>query len=129
MDSVRRMKTVTDKRQPSDITPSIVEEAMTRFSESDDSLAKVVEEQHIEVRDFMILSIICDQGSMSLEQLGSVLGLSKHSIADCVSRLMIADLVAAETSDNSQTASDRAVPTHSGRILTRRILGASNNID
>ena len=44
-----------------DLTRSICEEALDSFSQSDDSLADLIEDNHIEVRDFMVLSFVCDQ--------------------------------------------------------------------
>lgn len=103
---------------------------MTHFSESDDSLAGVVENHNIEVRDFMILSIICDQGGMSAEELCSALGLSRHSVADCVDRLTAAELVEPASGVERQPRGDapsdydKLESTSFGRLLSRRILGA-----
>ena len=115
--------TLTDKRHPPGITPSICEEVLTSFSESDDSLAGMIEKHHIEVRDFMILSFICDQDTMSVSQLSSALGLSRHTVIDCVSRLIKAELANAEIPNDQRASTNRVTPTGAGRILARRILG------
>ena len=115
---------MTDKRHPPDLTPSICEEALTGFSASDDSLAGLIEKHHIEVRDFMILSFICDQNTMSVGQLGDALGLSRHTMIDCVSRLIQAELANAELRDDPHMSTNRVTPTGAGRILARRILGS-----
>ena len=115
---------MTEKRDPPDLTPSICEEALTGFSESDDSLAGLIEKHHIEVRDFMILSFICDQNTMSVGQLGDALGLSRHTMIDCVSRLIQAELANAELRDDPHMSTYRVTPTGAGRILARRILGS-----
>ena len=115
---------MTEKRHPRSLTPSICEEALTGFSESDDSLAGVIEKHHIEVRDFMILSFICDQDTMSVGQLSSALGLSRHTVIDCTSRLIQAQLANAAIPDDPQMSTNRVAPTAAGRILARRILGS-----
>ena len=107
-----------------DLTPSICEEALDRFSKSDDSLAELIEENHIEVRDFMILSFICDQDTMSVGQLSSALGLSRHTVIDCVSRLLKAELANAEISDDPHMSTNRVAPTGAGRVLAYRVLGS-----
>lgn len=111
-----------DKRRPEDLTPSICEEALGRFSQSDDSLAGVIENNHIEVRDFMLLSFVCDQNVMSIAQLSGALGLSYQTTIDCVSRLVQAELARAENPGQSWASATRIVPTGAGRILARRIL-------
>jgi hypothetical protein len=115
--------TLTDKPDQPDLTPSICEEALANFSKSDDSLAGVIEENHIELRDFMILSFICDQNAMSVEQICGALGLSRHSTIDCVGRLMNAGLIDAAIVDDAHASTNRVVPTGAGRTLARRILG------
>lgn len=118
-----RGRVLSDKRDPGELTPSICEEALTRFSESDDSLAGLIEQHHIEVRDFMVLSFICDQDAMSVGQLCSALGLSRHSTTDCVSRLIQAQLVTADLPDDPYVSTNRVTPTNAGKVLVRRILG------
>ena len=115
--------TLADKPDHRDLTPSICEEALASFSKSDDSLAGVIEQNHIELRDFMILSFICDQNAMSVEQICSALGLSRHTTIDCVGRLMSAGLVDAAIVDEPHASTNRVVPTGAGRTLARRILG------
>lgn len=115
---------MTKESPTKELSPSICEEALSRFSESDDSLAGLIEKNHIEVRDFMILSFICDQDKMCIEQLTTALGLSRHSAADCVRRLIQAGLAEADLAEDPPDPSNRVVPTASGRTLARRILGA-----
>lgn len=114
---------LSNEHRPKDLTPSICEEVLNRFSESDDSLAGIINENHIEVRDFMILSLVCDQQAMSIAQLCSALGLSRLSVVDCVGRLIQAGLAEADIPSHPHTSTNRVIPTSSGRILARRILG------
>jgi len=113
---------VTKKRLPSELTPSICEEALTRFREADDTFAGLIEENHIEVRDFMVLSFICDQNAMSIAQLSGALGLTRLTTIDCVSRLIRANLAKADLTDAPQVSTNRVVPTAAGRELAHRIL-------
>ena len=111
------------KQDQRDLSPSICEEALSQFSQSDDSLAGIIEQNHIEVRDFLILSFVCDQNAMSVAQLSGALGLSHHTVIDCLSRLIHADLAATGKPGKSSILTERISPTAAGRLLTRRILG------
>ncbi len=109
-------------RPPNDLTRSICEEALESFSQSDDSLADLIEDNHIEVRDFMILSFVCDQNEMAIVQLSRALGLSRSSVAGCAERLQTAGLVLYQQVAESAEASDKVIPTPAGRNITERIL-------
>lgn len=113
---------MSDDRSNTDLTPSICEEALERFRQSEDSLAGLLEQNHVEVRDFMVLSFICDQNGLSVEQLMSALRMGQHSINDCVERLAAAGLGSYENGDGAATP-PQVVPTAAGRRLTRRVLG------
>ena len=108
---------VTDK-----LTPSICESALEKFSASDDSLAGIIAANHIEVRDFMMLSLICDQGQLTIRQLMNALGLSLHSVIDCADRLCEGGLVEYNNGDLevSDLASLRA--TAQGLTVAKRVL-------
>jgi hypothetical protein len=101
----------TDK---SDLTRSICEEALTRFSNSDDSLAGIIEQYSINVRDFMLLSLVCDQGSFDIDQLGRAFGLTRKSAGEAIARLTGAGLVKQKGAQVQTTVA--------GRVLSRRIL-------
>lgn len=105
---------MAQRQIPGELTPSICEEALNRFSESEDSLAGVIAQHSIEVRDFMLLSIVCDQVEMHIGQLSRALGLSNESVIDCIGRLIRADLVKADRESITTTAA--------GRLVARRIL-------
>jgi DNA-binding MarR family transcriptional regulator len=109
---------------PVELTRSICEAALESLSQSDDSLAGLIEDNHIEVRDFMVLSFVCDQNAMTVEQLSSALGLSRSSLSDCVQRLQTAGLAAYQDDADSADSSDTVIPTPAGRTITDRILSA-----
>lgn len=83
---------MTKKQSPTEISISICEAALERYSALDDSLAELIRQASIEVRDFMLLSFVCDQGSMSVEQINRALGISPESTRHCVERLIQAQL-------------------------------------
>jgi DNA-binding MarR family transcriptional regulator len=107
-------------RPPVDLTPSICEEVLEQFSKSDDSLAGVIEANSIEVRDFMILSFICDQSELGIEQLSRAIGLSRQSILDCIERLVGAGLVEYRQVSAVRDPVSCVSPTPTGRTITRR---------
>jgi len=109
-------------RSPSELTPSICEEALENFSKSDDSLAELIEENHIEVRDFMILSFVCDQNELTVEQLMRVLGLGRRTIITCIERLQAAGLIHYSQAGETAESSDQVSPTAPGRTITERVL-------
>ena len=107
---------------PEDLTPSIYEAALERFSQSDDSLAGVIEKHHIEVREFMVLSLICDQGELKMDQLRRALGLSNESLSTCLERLANAGLLRADVVRGLIDDKHPIRPTPNGRSISRTIL-------
>lgn len=83
----------------------------------------MLEQSHVEVRDFMVLSFACDQGGLGVEQLMSALRMSRHSVLDCVDRLVTAGLGAFENGVDGSVLPPQVVPTTAGRKLTRLVLG------
>lgn len=112
-------------RPPIELTRSICEEALESFSQSDDSLANLIEDNHIEVRDFMVLSFVCDQSEMAIDQLTRALGLSRSTVVDCVERLQTAGLARYNLVSENANSSDQVVSTPAGRTITDRILSES----
>ena len=115
---------MSKKGPPLELTRSICEAALESLSESDDSLAGLIEDNHIEVRDFMVLSFVCDQNEMAIEQLSSTLGLSRSTVVGCIERLQTAGLAAYQDDADSADSSDTVIPTPAGRTITDRILSA-----
>jgi len=70
----------------------------------------------------MILSFVCDQNEMALEQLSRALGLSRSTVQGCVERLQTAGLVYYQQVGETAEESDRVAPTGSGRAITQRVL-------
>ena len=114
---------MSESRRGDDLSQSICEAALERFRRTDDSLVGVLERNHIEVRDFMLLSFVCDQDGLSVEQIISALGISMHTVADCVERLIDAGLAYYSDRDDGNDGATVVVPTAAGRTIARRVLG------
>lgn len=112
---------MNNSRSPKDLAPSICEEALDRYSKFDDSLAGVIEQHHIEVRDFMILSFVCDQDEMAVDQLMAALGLSRETVEDCIVRLMNAELVVFDKAQGPLGSGGIVSPTGQRRMIARRV--------
>jgi DNA-binding MarR family transcriptional regulator len=104
------------------LTPSICEEALNRFGESDDSLAGMVAHHSIGFRDFMLLSLVCDQEAFDVDQLARALGLSRERTGKSIDRLTDAGLVKHNGAATMMEDSAEVRATVSGRVLARRIL-------
>lgn len=113
-----------------DLSRSICQDVLDEFSKSDDSLAQLVEEAQLELRDFMALSLVCDQSTMGVDQLVRALGLGRESVLGCIERLEQAGLIARGNAEYRHDGHERpgfgpdVTATFRGRKLTRRILEA-----
>ena len=114
---------MTKKELPDDLTPSICAAALERFSQSEDSLAGIIEQHHIAVREFMIVSLICDQEELGLDQLSRALGLSAKTVIDCVERMIDAGMLQLGAGSSLHLEDCRIQSTPAGQLITRKILG------
>lgn len=114
------MTTGSDDNDKTSTTPSICEEALEEYRSAEDTFAGLIESNHIEIRDFMILSFVCDQGMMELDRIRSILGLSGESTLSCVARLRDVELVTISTGQILETSSVVS-PTGLGISIARRI--------
>jgi DNA-binding MarR family transcriptional regulator len=112
---------VSKEDPPTNVSKSICEAALERYSKLDDSLAELIRQASIEVRDFMLLSFVCDQGTMSIDQISRALGLSRESTQHCVDRLIMAQLVYYNSNDDAPNGRHGISATTAGRRVTRRI--------
>ena len=110
-----------NKRQDG-LSTSICEEALSRFSDSDDSLAGMIEQYSITVRDFMLLSLLCDQEALDAEQLERALGLDRPSVGASIERLTDAGLVKHNGLDAGAEYVADIRTTVAGRLVAQRIL-------
>jgi hypothetical protein len=115
------MTSSDDKKASSDPTPSICEEALEEYRNAEDTFAGLIESNHIEIRDFMILSFVCDQGAMTVDRIKSVLGLSNESAMSCIARLRDIDLISFDIESATGLISSSITPTGIGRSVASRI--------
>jgi biotin operon repressor len=104
------------------LTRSICEEALDRFGESDDSLAGLIAQHSIGSRDFMLLSLVCDQDAFDVDQLSRALGLSRTKTSESIGRLTEAGLVKHNGAQYLMDDGAEVTTTVAGRVLARRIL-------
>jgi len=64
-----------------------------QFVTRDDSLAELLLNRGIQVRDFIVLSFLSDQGTMSVSQLSRILGIEPAHVLEGARRLSGAGLV------------------------------------
>lgn len=117
---------MTDDGTQAGLSRSICEEALNQFGQSDDSLAGVIGEHDISVRDFMLLSLVCDQNCLDTDQLGRALGLGNEEAFRSILRLSTAGMVRADPKLPPEKRDKRVCATDAGQELARRIL---NSID
>lgn len=70
-----------------DLRSSITEETVEEYLKVGDSLAGLIAKNGLQVRDFVLLSFVCDQGSMDIARLVDALGLGRSSTLNCINRL------------------------------------------
>ncbi len=116
------MTIVTDDRDRTSDSTSISEEALNQFSLSDDSLAGLIKAFHISVRDFMLLSLVCDQDCFDLDQLGRALGLEMNDVTRSVSRLSRAGLLRPDDGVPADRRDKRVCVSEDGRQLANHVL-------
>lgn len=110
-----------DSEEPARASRSICEDALEGFRVAEDTFAGLIESNHIEVRDFMILSFVCDQGAMSIDRIKSALGLSTEMTMHCLSRLLTVELVQFNIDVEAGLTSGVVYPTGLGQSVARRI--------
>ena len=108
---------------PEELTPSICGAALTQMTASDASLAGLIEERGLTVRDFMILSLTCNQQGIELQQLARVVGSDLASVEDIASRLVAAGLAAFSGTRDDAGSNRRLVTTRRGCDIVGRIVG------
>jgi len=96
------------------------------FITKDDSLASLLLNHGIQVRDFILLSFLSDQGPMTILRLARVVGIEPPKILDGVRRLSAANLLVREPSATDDTMDSIARLTTRGEDIALRI---SNQIE
>ena len=91
------------------------------FVEQETSLAGVLRKHEVTVRDFVLMSFLADQGSMSIDQLAGIVGVEPTKVIESVTRLSSAGLVLRD-SKSTQAESEQTVRlTDKGQDIVGRI--------
>lgn len=96
------------------------------FITKDDSLASLLLNHGIQVRDFILLSFLSDQGPMTMVKLARVVGIDPSQILQGVKRLSAANLLIREPSPTDDAVDSIAKLTTRGEEIAARI---SDQID
>ena len=120
---------VKDERERAGLSTSICEAALNQFGQSDDSLAGVIGEHDISVRDFMLLSLVCDQNCFDIDQLERALGLENDAVTRSVERLSAASLLCPDVDIPETSLDKRVCASEAGKKLARRILRTISDFD
>jgi DNA-binding MarR family transcriptional regulator len=102
-------------RDKSDV--SISGRSAALFISNDASIARLLEQHGIKVRDFILMSFLSDQGALSVEQLARVLCIEPHDVLNSVERLATAGLVVRESATKG-----------SGRMSMVRLTDRGQNV-
>jgi DNA-binding MarR family transcriptional regulator len=104
------------------INPSICEAAFAEYAKLDGSLAKLIQKNSIEMREFILLAYLYNQSALSTGQIAHILGMSLTKAESCIDHLIGADLIQySDSKDGSET--DRLIQlTSTGQELTPRVL-------
>jgi len=112
------------KKQPlGDISPSICEAVFAEYGKLDDSLAELIRDSHIQVRDFIILSFVCDQGGLSTEQIAQILGTTPTETRACIDRLLDSNMIRYTDGHDKSEGDQPICVTPTGRLVAMRVHG------
>lgn len=108
-----------DTRDNSDV--SISGRSVALFISKDPSIAGLVEQHGIKVRDFILMSFVFDQGAMSIEQLARVLCIEPHDVLSSVKRLATAGIVVRDYAASGSDPTSRVRLTGRGQDVANRV--------
>jgi len=100
---------------------SISGQSAEHFITNDESLASLLVNHGILVRDFILLSFLSDQGPMSTLRLSRVIGIEPKNIQQGLKRLSAANLVLREPAPTNNKLDSIARLTSRGEDVARRI--------
>lgn len=100
---------------------SIAGNSASHFVTGDDSLASLLLNHNIEVRDFIVLSFLSDQGSMSILRLSRVVGIEPQKALESIKRLAVASLVLRTPTESDAVYESAARLTARGERIASKI--------
>lgn len=98
------------------------EKNLQDFPNSGDSITQLVAKNGLDIRDFVVLSIICKQGVVSFDQLVQLIGLSPAKLSRCLDRLEGGDFTRSVESGNDEWKWSIR-PTDKGLVLSSSLEG------
>ena len=100
---------------------SIAGQSAAHFIARDDSLASLLLNHGIKVRDFILLSFLSDQGPMSIMRLSRVVGIKPDATLNSLQRLSAVNLVLREPAPMHEKYEAMACLTTRGEEIAGRI--------
>ena len=85
-----------------------------------DSLGTVLHESGMELREFIVLSFVSDQGPINVVRLARLIGIDLNTTSPCIDRLINAGLLVSDVLADA-TESD-VVATDLGNLVAEKIL-------
>jgi len=104
------------------VSQSICKAALEEYNLADDTLAELIKKACIEVRDFMLLSFVCDQERLCFDQIDRALGFESDETQHAVERLIQARLIEYDAVDAHDENNPCVRPTDDGLTVCKRIL-------
>jgi DNA-binding MarR family transcriptional regulator len=108
---------------------SIAGQSAAHFIARDDSLASLLLNHGIKVRDFILLSFLSDQGPMSIMRLSRVVGIAPDATLNSLQRLSAVNLVLREPASMREKYEAMACLTTRGKEIAGRICAQMNGED
>jgi len=103
-------------------TDSIAGQSAAHFVASDESLASLLLNHGIKVRDFILLSFLSDQGPMSIVRLSRTVGIEPRLALRSLKRLSKANLVLRDPPPDGQNYESVARLTSRGEKIALKII-------
>ena len=69
------------------ITEAVLDAVWDTYEKDGDLVLDGLKQHKLGVQDFMVLSFVCDQGKMDIEQLINSLGIARITADNCIERL------------------------------------------
>tara|TARA_R110000782_G_scaffold180899_2_gene271336 strand:- start:650 stop:979 length:330 start_codon:yes stop_codon:yes gene_type:complete len=98
------------------MSDTIYGDILAKYSDANDSMAKLISQHCIQARDFVVLSTVCDQGLISIDRLAELFGFDQSTVKGCTDRLQSAQLLTRVESGESVTVHATA----NGMLVARR---------
>jgi len=99
---------------------SISSQAIALGVTVNDSLATVLEESGMEMRDFIVLSFVSDEGPIATDRLARLIGIDRDTTSRCIERLINEELLVSDVFADAYAGD--VVATNKGNLVAKKIL-------